>query len=319
MQNTISVNDWLQTIESEYLTTFIKDGGSSVKFAVAPDGLRAEFCDTLEKHCRELDYVVVRLDAAETRFHMPQDIFFGMANQVDWRHLARRLIVGIARKTGYQVDNINLSDSENIFKDIGENNGVEAQFLATSLAPEFQNQVFRNQKMSKDFRVAMSHMCQRENTGENGEYSAQSLIDWLTGRNPRISSVRQFHVASGINRNTARYFIESALYWFQFTGHTGTAILLDGSRVTLASNPRDGRRYYTKAMAMDHYELLREFVDGTDRLTGSLILLATNEDFLEQSANSRGFGIYPALMTRVMDDVRDKNLVNPVASLIRLS
>lgn len=49
MQNTISVNDWLQTIESEYLTSFIKDGGASVKFAVAPDGLRAKLCDADRK------------------------------------------------------------------------------------------------------------------------------------------------------------------------------------------------------------------------------------------------------------------------------
>ena len=319
MQNTISVSDWLQTIESEYLTSFIKDGGASVKFAVAPDGLRAELCDAVEKRCRELDYAVVRLDAAETRFNMPQDIFFGMANQVDWRYLARRLIVGISGEMGYQVENVNLRESGNIFKSIGENNGIEAQTLFVSLGPEFQNRVFRNQRMSKDFRVAMLHLCLRENVAENGEYGAQGLLDWLKGHNTRIGNVRQFQISSGINRNTARYFIESALYWFQFAGHTGTVILLDGSRVTLARNPRDGSRYYTKAMAMDHYELLREFVDGTDRLTGSLIVLATNEDFLEQSATSRGFGIYPALMTRVMDDVRDKNLVNPVASLIRLS
>ena len=29
--------------------------------------------------------------------------------------------------------------------------------------------------------------------------------------------------------------------------------------------------------------------------------------------------MYQALMTRVMDDVRDKDLVNPIASLVRLS
>ena len=69
---------------------------------------------------------------------------------------------------------------------------------------------------------------------------------------------------------------------------------------------------------MDHYELLREFVDGTDRLAGGFVLLATNHDFLEQNAGSRGFDIYPALMTRVMA-MCETNLVNPVASLVRLA
>ena len=319
MQNTISVSDWMQAIESEYLTSFIKDGGSSVKFAIAPDGLRQEFCDAIEKRCRELDYLVVRLDAAEIRFHMPQDIFFGISRQVSWRQLARRLIVRIAEETGYRVDSVRPDDMGNIFKAIGDINDVEAQTVLMELRPAMENQIFRSRNMGKDFRVAMFQLCLRENTGETGEYAAQPLLDWLTGENTRISNVKQFQIASGINRNTARYFIESALYWFQFVGHTGTVVLLDGSRVTLARRPNDGSRYYTKAMTMDHYELLREFVDGTDHLTGGLIVLVTNEDFLDQSAGLRGFGIYPALMTRVMDDVRDKNLVNPVASLVRLA
>lgn len=109
---------------------------------------------------------------------------------------------------------------------------------------------------------------------------------------------------------------ESVLYWIRDAGHSGTVVLLDNRRVTLARNPRDGVRYYTRAMAMDHYELLREFVDDVDRLAGTLMLVATDEGFLD---GPRSFDIYEALKTRVMDDVRDRNLVNPVASLVRLS
>ena len=69
---------------------------------------------------------------------------------------------------------------------------------------------------------------------------------------------------------------------------------------------------------MDHYELLREFVDNVDRLSGTLLMVATNYDFVDERA-PKGYGIYEALRFRVMDDVRDKVLVNPVASLVRLS
>ena len=78
-------------------------------------------------------------------------------------------------------------------------------------------------------------------------------------------------------------------------------------------------RYYTKAMAMDHYELLRELVDDVDRLTGTLMVVATGRGFLDGGPGARGFDIYEALKTRLMDDVRDRSLVNPVASLVRLS
>ena len=173
--------------------------------------------------------------------------------------------------------------------------------------------------MVKDFRVAMAQLCIKENVVSNGEYDGTPVLDWLTGVNPRIGNVKAMGIASGINRTTARYFIESALYWFQHVGHTGTVIVLNSARVTLARNPGDALRYYTKAMTMDYYELLRELVDQTDRLVGTLVLVATNDEFLDDRGGGRGFGIYPVLMTRVMDDVRDKNLVNPIASLVRLS
>ena len=70
-------------------------------------------------------------------------------------------------------------------------------------------------------------------------------------------------------------------------------------------------------MTIDHYELLRQFIDDTDRLTGTLLIVATSYDFVDDQA-TRGWRLYDALRTRVMDDVRDRDHVNPVSSLVRL-
>ena len=114
--------------------------------------------------------------------------------------------------------------------------------------------------------------------------------------------------------------MESALYWFKAAGYAGTVLLLDNSRVTVSPNPRDGRRYYTITMVIDHYELLRELVDSADRLSSTLLVVASNPDFLDPSERqARGFGMYPPLRTRVMNEVHDKNLINPMASLVRIS
>ena len=176
--------------------------------------------------------------------------------------------------------------------------------------------MYRNQKMSRDFRVCMSQLCLM--SGESatpGPYADQPLLDWLTGVNKLIGGVKPFAIRTSINRTTARYFIESALYWVRYVGHTGTVILLDNSRVTLTRRPKppDGKRYYTRAMTMEHYELLREFIDGVDRLAGALLVVVTNQDFLDDSADrgSRGYGIYQALRTRIMDDVRGPEFGQP--------
>lgn len=317
MSNTVPLQDWLQILDKEYLSTFIKDGGSTIKFVVTSDELKQHLYATVNDRCREFDYQFVTLDAAKIRVHMPQDIFFGMAAQIDWRHLARRQLIGLAESRSYVVDGIH--PSRDFLDKIAESNWTDSVSVFRDIRPDIENSVSKNHSLAKDFRVAMSHLCHREFTQTGEEYTAQSVLDWLTGANTRISGVRQFSIYTHINRTTARYFIESALCWIRHVGRSGTVILLDNSRVTVARNPRDGQRYYTKAMALDHYELLREFVDAVDRLPGMLLAIITSQDFLDSSAASRGYGIYPALRTRVMDDVRDRNLVNPIASLVRLS
>lgn len=320
MASAIPLHDWLRHIDSEYLSTFIRDGGASIKFAVTKDELKPELYQAVERTGLGLDYLVIRLDAADLRVHMPQDIFFGMARQVNWRLLARRFILRLAKECGYGVDDIDPGDAENIFKIIGRRNkDLDSESVLLELRPDLETKVFKEYQMAKDFRVAMTQLCLCENVHPNQEYRGQPLVDWLTGENTRIGSVRPFSIYTAINRTTARHFLESAFFWARHVGHAGTVIVLDNSRITLSSNPKDGRRYYTKAMVMDHYEILREFVDGIDQLSGTLLVIVTNSVFLDEDTRSRGFGLYTALMTRIMDDVRDKNLVNPIGSLVRLS
>lgn len=315
MPNPIPLAEWLDAMDAEYLTTFIPDGGASVKFVVTPDEARADLTARMREQCEEKGYVFVELSAANMRAHMPQDIFFGMARQLDWRLLARRVIVRLAAKCGYRIENIDPA-SGNVFDAVALANGLEAQSVVQEMRPEIQDQVAKNYGMPRDFRTAMSHLCRGENSRDGDGYTAQALLDWLSGPVP-ISNVRQFSIHTPINRTTARYFIEAALYWIQFAGCAGTVVLFDNSRVTVAK--KDGLRYYTRAMVLDHYELLREFINGVDRLTNTLMIVAASQEFLDEDERSRGYGIYQALRTRVMDDVRDRNLANPVASLVRIA
>ena len=315
MSNTIPIQEWLRFIDSEYLSTFIRDGGASVKFAVTPEQRKPELYCALKARCQELDYIFVELDAITSRVHMPQDIFFALARQIDWRLLARRMVLQLAEERGFNVNEIDLTDdSENIFRALGLANNLDARFILQDIRRAIEARVYKNQQMARDFKVAMTHLCTNMGSGE----STQPLLDWLTGVNTRIGNVRTFYIRTSINRTTARHFIESAMYWVRHVGFAGTVVLLDNTRVTVGRNPKDEKRYYTRAMTIDHYELLREFIDDVDRLTGTMIAIVTNNDFVDDHS-IRSWKIYPALQTRIMDDVRDRNLINPVAALMRLS
>jgi hypothetical protein len=65
------------------------------------------------------------------------------------------------------------------------------------------------------------------------------------------------------------------------------------------------------------WETLRQFVDGTDDLTGGLFVFLVGREFLED--DERGMRGYNALHLRLTDDVRDRRRPNPLAAMVRLA
>ncbi|MCI0563388.1 MAG: ATP-binding protein, partial [Nitrososphaera sp.] len=184
---------------------------------------------------------------------------------------------------------------------------------------QLSDQVFRHRGLAKDFRVAMVQLCMAKlSGGADGANTVQVLTDWLTGRNRRIGAVKPYMIFNTINRTNARYIFESLLNWIRFAGHSGLLVMLDMARVTTSHNPRDGFLYYSRASVLDSYEVLRQFIDSIDRLQGCLILVSPDIPFLSEEVHERGFGAYEALKFRIVDEVRDRQLANPMSSLIRL-
>ena len=312
MKHAITIGKWLEVLEAEYLTTFVKDGGSTVKFAITPDDDREGLLRRVSARCEELDYCVLSLSAEDVRVHLPHEIFFKFARQVDWLGMARRVVLRLAAERGYRVAEIDPYTHARIFESIARENDLDHAFVLGETRKSIRDYVARSPAMLRDFRDAMTFLCLNEVDDDE-----HPLLQWLRGE-ARVSAVRDFSIFTRIDRTTARHFIESMLHWSLIAGYTGTALLLDSTRVTVTRNPKDGLRYFTRAMATDHYELLREFVDDVDRLPGTFLLVATGPEMLNDERGTRGFAIYEALKTRVMDDVHDKHTANPVSSLVRL-
>ena len=321
MINPLSISDWIDVIRKEYLDGFVRDGGASIKFAVpANEELIPLLHDAFTRMASNLGYIVAHVDAGETRVHMAQDVFFRIADQIDWRLLARRVVVRLWRDTtAYQTDMVDPLSDTPVLEAISTANAVEESHIALRLDRVLPGAVTQNRNMSRDFRVAMTHLCLTEMGGYGQNQEEAPLIEWLTGRSRRVSNVRAYQIYNSIARTNARHFLESLLYWVRFAGFPGTVVLFNDSRLTLRSNPRDGLRFYSRAAAMDHYELLRELIDGTDRLEGLFVLVTATEDFLDDDPRSKGFSIYQALRGRIADEVWDRSQANPMSTLVRLA
>ena len=320
MTNVLALQDWLAVVKKDYLDGFISDGGSSLKFAVP---MREDQSSLLKTRftmvAGELGYLVATVDAGKTRVHMLQDVFFCIAEQMDWRELSRRVVLRLAQEAGYRIELMDVQADTPVLEAIGNASGVDESLIRLELRGPLFRAITQNAGMSRDFRMAMTHLCLTEMSGAGQNQEAVPLIEWLTGVNRRVSNVRRYSIYNSIARTNARHFLESLFFWVRFVGYSGTGVILDNSRVTLRQNPRDGLRFYSRSAVMDHYELLRELIDGTDRLAGVLMVVLSNEEFLNDEMRGKGFSIYQALRSRIADEVRSRTQANPMATLVRLT
>ncbi|MEX2238278.1 MAG: BREX system ATP-binding domain-containing protein [Dehalococcoidia bacterium] len=318
MTFSIEPQTWLKFLDEEYLATFIKEGGASVKFAVPlNDSSRSALIASLSERAANCGYAVAHVDAEQTRVQMIDQIFFAVAEQMPWNDLSLRVLARLASEAGFTPA---ASGDGRFITRLAEANRTEEGTIRLELRPAMERGIFKHRKLSKDFRVAMMHLSQAElSGGEDGLTKSEVITDWLTGRNKAISAVKPYSIFTSINRANARHLLESLLVWVRFAGMAGLLILLDTKRVSLARNPRDEAVFYSRAAVMDHYEVLRQFIDATDRMRGCLVVVIPAQEFLDDDPSGRGLGAYQALKFRVFDEVHDRALVNPMASLVRLA
>lgn len=316
MSGTVAMTNWLSSIETHYLNSFIRDGGAALKVAVPSEDLgRDEVVTAVLEAARKQGLVATSIRAEDTRIHMIDQVFFHIASAVPWDDVSRSVNTKLAAGLGYKTQP--LGDGP-LLTQLSELNEVDDQAIRIELRKALTDHVFREKRLAKDFRVAMFQMCLAQMTGaEAATTTSRVLREWLTGINPAVSAVKPYNIFNRINRTNARHFLESLFWWLHLAGLPGVAIVFDLKRLAMTKNPRDGHHYYTKAMVLDAYELLRQFIDGTDRAVGCMLVVVPDTSFLDEVGN-RGVSAYAALKTRIFDEVKDRVLVNPLAALVRL-
>jgi len=318
MTLSMSSSNWLDFLESEYLASYIKDGGSAIKFAVPlEDDIAATLSTEIKVRATQLGYAVAHVDSGLTRVHMVDQLFFSVADQIPWRETVQRVVGRLAEAERYAPAALG---DQPLFRRLADANELDADFLLMNLRRKIEAHVFRNKRLAKDFRVAMTQLAVAELVGAQEATTVHGVLtDWLCGRNRAVSAVKPYQIFTRITRTNARYLFESLLVWLTFAGYSGLMLTIDISRISVVRNPKDERLHYSKAGVLDAYELLRQFIDGTDRLENCLIVVVPHPDFLDEDILGRGIGAYEALKFRVYDEVRDRILVNPMASLVRLT
>ena len=314
---TIPATEWTTFLDAEYLSEYIQQRGSAVKFAVCGH----EDADSLTKLLlvagARRNYAAVVLRAEEFRAHMPQDLYCQIAEQIDWRGLVRERILRLAADAGLATEGVETAGNGDLYGSLTKKNRITRGEVLQEVREQISRQIFQRRCMTRDFRVAMVALCKAENATDSGSYDAGPVLDWLMGREKLARAVRPFSIYGTIDRTTARGLLESTLHWLHDCGQAGLIVILDNRRVLTTPNPKDGLKYYTRMMVLDHYEVLRELIDDIDRLPGLLLVVTTSAEFVQ--AGKRSYREYQALAMRIMNDVRDERKQNRAAALVNVS
>ena len=318
MTTTIKAQEWFSIIQKEYLQDFIGKGGSAVKFVIPSDGTAAEQVrNELNNMALNQNFHYAYINSATTKVHMIEQLFFAVAKQVDWDNLAYEWLQRLLSQTialPSQRENFNI-------KEIAALNGCEMREMYPVINKMLTEHLFRNYDLTQEFRIAMLRICQNQlNPDYVGTDLSNAIKDWLRGELRVISALKSALIFQKIGRHNARHMLFSLARWLKMAGKGGLFMVIDISRYLQekAAEP-DGTFYYSTNAVLDCYEVLRQFIDGTDEAKYCFIVVLTNAQFLNPDNNKRGINAYDALKFRIWDEVYDRVRANPSSSMVRIS
>jgi len=311
---TLGATEYADFLRSEYLSDFVRGGGSAVKFVVADED------DTFRSlvHDRALaeGYAVVSVDAADVRAHMIDQVFHCIARQVDWDAGSVVIATRAFRSLGLDVPE---NSSDLTLERTAALNEYDPYELRRDFNIALQDEILRDFELTQEFRRAMMRICLAQvDRTDHATADRDAVLAWLKGELRLITALRQAMIFQKIARHNARDMLFSLARWLVKTGHSGLMLDLDIRRCGVSKRPPDAEGiYYTKAACLDVYEVLRQLIDATDELTSSLVIVTTAPETLTDPKRGIEYN-YPALKMRIWDEVRDRRRANPLSTLVRL-
>ena len=303
---------WLDIVAREYLDRFVPEGGGGLKIVLAEDAGIAETIVGLEALARERELHVVRIDAAHTRLHMPQDLFFALARALPWSGMAQEFLERLFAANFYPwpQPGQRLTRAE-----LAEAFAVAPPVLGREIDRWLSQAIWNNRDLARDFRGALLGLCLARL--DSDEADAQPVLGWLQGEKIPAATLRRAGIGGRITRATARAMLVSLCHWVRMSGAAGLLLSLDARRLQRAGPAQDGCVRYSPAAVMDTYEVLRELIDDAEHLPGLFVVVLANESLVGGDPR-RALSQYPALQMRVWPDVRPGEGQNPVAPMVRL-
>ncbi|ONI76172.1 hypothetical protein ALI144C_36470 [Actinosynnema sp. ALI-1.44] len=318
----LEANKYLKHLQDAYLYSYVAAGGSSVKLVVTDtDDTASYFSGALGDLATDSGYLHIRLDAGQTRMQLIDELFFAACRQIDWVGLAARFLHRTYEELHIPAgESVPLTEAVQV-RQVADANGVHPGELYRTVRRSLEQRVLDEPTLMRQFDTAILRLCHSLLNWTGYEASERDVVvRWLHGHSVPVAQLRAVGLSGRIGRHHARYMFNSMTSWVQLAGMTGMVVELDLTRIAVVRRPPAALRrgfYYTKATALDTFEILRQFIDGIEDMFATLLVVSMPRQMSVDV--QRGLPVYHALYLRVADDVYDQNRANPLGSLVRIS
>jgi len=354
---TVSPDIWLDVIHREYLSEYIKSGGSTVKFVSGDSPTLASAQARLHDLAEAEGYFHVHLDAAKALpdgkkpdLHRIDRLFFAATESVDWRGRTTAEARAYLDSRGVVVQQGRaLQDLDGIAQD----NGRTATDLINQFQRELVTGLIKDHGMAIEFRAAISALMRAQLLPESLTPTTEDvLLAWFAGRTMpgAAAALKKIHIFERVTRANARHMLASFCRWLPRAGHGGLIVTLDfrpyehkkvprGKRqaatlqalqqaiaagaatakleALLAEGAAEPAISYSELAYMQMLAQLRRFIDEIDWFERFLLVVLTTPGFYDD-VSARNYWAYDALQSRIGLEVHDVQRANPAAALVHL-
>jgi hypothetical protein len=313
----VDTQEWLRLIEQEYLKEYITAGGGAVKFVIANQIQLKAVSEALTELAEKNGLAYAIIDAASTKLHMIQDVFFAVARSLNWNNMAQHFVESMFGRQGYEWPR----PGEAVpIHEVAERNRIDVTLLRRDFRQWLTAEVMKDTDMTQDFRVAITRLCLRRlEPGETQPGVSAPVLEWLQGDLRRVSALKEVSITSKITRHNGRAMLRSLCRWLRLCGRQGLCVIMDIRQLAKTGAAVGSGLRYSTAAVLDGFEVLRQLIDDSEHFSGLLLVVLADEGLIDEGDRKRSLNAYAALKMRVWPDVRAESRDNPLAPLIQLA
>ena len=277
---TAGLDNYLRTIDEDYLGSFVKDGGSAFKMVIGVyGGGKTHFLYCIREIAWNYDYIAsyIVLSPEQTPFYKLEQVYRTIASNLIYPQTPEELLSGYDRGIEAVIKAWYSRKYQEMAGKLPEEViSQELNAYASALGP-YESTSFRNAVKGAFLSLT-----------ERRDDDFTLIIQWLEGENPPKNLLKDFKIFEKIDKSTAFKMIRSLVQWVRDIGYAGIVVLMDEAEQTPSMTTKQ------KAALLSN---MRELIDecGHTNFRNAMWFYAVpDENFLEGRTQ-----VYEALRQRL--------------------